>query len=140
MWRFPCVILIYKLSKLKFYTFAIFSFSIVALYSRKQVRVVVVLVEPLSKEAWVVLKMERVLNILVFLQMFFHVNDQTTSTHDRNVIEQKEERDSSRRFWSNATFSFLLDKFEERYWESNKKPMKKQNWEAFYSYEHSLPK
>jgi hypothetical protein len=28
-------------------------------------------------------------------------------------------------------FLFLLDKFEERYWESNRKPMKKQNWEAF---------
>jgi hypothetical protein len=48
--------------------------------------------------------------------MFFKVDDQTASTHDReDVTKLREERDSSRRFWSNATFSFLLDKFEERY-------------------------
>lgn len=42
-----------------------------------------------------------------------------------------EKRDSARRFWSNATFSFLLDKFEKRNWELGKKLMKKQNWEDF---------
>jgi hypothetical protein len=31
----------------------------------------------------------------------------------------------------NATFSFLLDKFEKRNWEFNMKLMKKQNWEDF---------
>jgi hypothetical protein len=66
-----------------------------------------------------------------FLQMFFHANDQIVSTHDREdvVTKEREERDYSRRFWSNETFSFLFDKFEERYWESNMKLMK--NWEAF---------
>jgi hypothetical protein len=64
--------------------------------------------------------------------MFFQVDDKPTFIHDReDVIEQKEERDSSRRFWSDATFSSLLDKFEERDWESSMKPMTKQNWEAF---------
>jgi hypothetical protein len=63
--------------------------------------------------------------------MFFHANDQIVSTHDREdvVTKEREERDYSRRFWSNEAFSFLFDKFEERYWESNMKLMK--NWEAF---------
>jgi hypothetical protein len=34
--------------------------------AKKQVKVVVVSKEPFSKEAWIVLKMERVFNILVF--------------------------------------------------------------------------
>jgi hypothetical protein len=35
-----------------------------------------------------------------FLQMFFHANDQTASTHDREdvVTKEREERDYSRRF------------------------------------------
>jgi hypothetical protein len=52
-----------------------------------------------------------------FLQMFFHANDQIVSSHDREdiVTKDREERDYSRRFWSNEAFSFLFDKFEERY-------------------------
>jgi hypothetical protein len=47
-----------------------------------------------------------------FLQILFQANEKTT-THDRKIVIK--ERDSIRRFWNNATFSFLLDKFEERY-------------------------
>ncbi len=50
----------------------------------------------------------------------------TTTTHDREIVIK--EGDSIRIFWNNATFSFLLDKFEERYRKSNKKPVKKQDW------------
>jgi hypothetical protein len=63
--------MIHKLSKPKYYASTIFSFSIVALYSKKQVRVVVVLAEPLSREAWIVLKMERILNILALCRCSF---------------------------------------------------------------------
>jgi hypothetical protein len=51
-----------------------------------------------------------------FLQMLFHAYDQIACTHDReDVTKAKEEKDYSRRFWSNEAFLFLLDKFKERY-------------------------
>jgi hypothetical protein len=61
--------------------------------------------------------------------LFFQANETNATTHDRKVVVEK--RGFVKRFWSNATFSFLLDKFEERIWEFNMKLMKKQNWENF---------
>ncbi len=52
---------------------------------------------------------------LSFLQLFFQANETNATTHDRKVVVEK--RGFVKRFWSNATFSFLLDKFEERIWE-----------------------
>jgi hypothetical protein len=48
-----------------------------------------------------------------FLQTLLQANEKTTIIHDREIVIK--ERESIRRFWNNATFSFLLDKFEERY-------------------------
>jgi hypothetical protein len=48
-----------------------------------------------------------------FLQTLFQANEKTTITHYREIVIK--ERESIRKFWNNATFSFLLDKFEERY-------------------------
>ncbi len=47
------------------------------------------------------------------LQILFQANEKTTTIHDREIVIK--ENDSIRRFWNNATFSFLLVKFEERY-------------------------
>jgi hypothetical protein len=48
-----------------------------------------------------------------FLQILSQANEKTTTTHDREIAIK--ENDSIRRFRNNATFSFWLDKFEERY-------------------------
>jgi hypothetical protein len=61
--------------------------------------------------------------------LFFQENEKNATTHDKEVLV--EERNFVRKFWSNATFSVLLDKFEKRNWEFNMKLMKKQNWEDF---------
>jgi hypothetical protein len=60
--------------------------------------------------------------------LFFQANEKNATTHDREVVEEK---DYVTRFWNNATFSFLLDKFEKRNWKFGKKLMKKQNWKGF---------
>jgi len=39
-----------------------------------------------------------------------------------------EERNFTMKIWSNATFAFLLDKFENTYWESNMEVTMKQNF------------
>jgi hypothetical protein len=64
-----------------------------------------------------------------FCKYFSKQTKKTTTTRDREIVIK--ERDSTRRFWKNATFSFLLDKFEKRYRVSSKNPIKKQNWEDF---------
>jgi hypothetical protein len=61
--------------------------------------------------------------------LFFQANEQSATTHDREVVV--EEKNFARRFWNNATFSFLLDKFEKRNWDFNMNLMKKQNWKDF---------
>jgi hypothetical protein len=38
------------------------------------------------------LKMEKVLNILVFCKCFFHIDDQIASIHIENVLLQKREK------------------------------------------------
>jgi len=70
------------------------------------------------------LKMARYLNTLAFCSC-------SSKQMKKMLLLMIEKRDSARRFWSNATFSFLLDKFEKRNWELGKKLMKKQNWEDF---------
>jgi hypothetical protein len=58
--------------------------------------------------------------------LFFQTNEKNATTHDREVVV--EERDFAKRFWSNETFSFLLENFEKITWEFNMKLMRKQNW------------
>jgi len=110
--------MIYKLSKPKFYISTIFSFNIVALCSKKQDEVVVVSREPLSKEAWIVLNMEKVFNILVFCRCSFMQMIKLLPLMIEKMLLQKREKRETTQGDSRAMkhFHFCLTSLKKGIW------------------------